>query len=191
MNADLILEKLKTYPLAILCAVLGLICFVVLYLRSGLVSDLSIRETELSAQLRVIEENVKNSANLQSHLDEVLSLAEAVDTRLFYPEQRAININFFYNIEKQYDITFSAMNLQGAAPIYSKGGTRELSLYSTMVYSLAMTAPFEKFVELMEGLEASDPLIRIGSFRLSHAGGEAELDSVNGALSVMILSAKE
>lgn len=203
MDTELLLEKLKTYPLAIICTVLGLACAVGLYLRADVVSEISIQEADLNATLRVIEENVKNAINLQEHLDEVLALTAEIDERIFYPEQRAININFFYNVEKEYAINFSAMTQQGSAAIYGAGGSRELSLYSTMVYNLAMSAPLEKVLELMHGLEESKPLIRIGTFRVSDAGGTevrgraagagapADDDSINAAFSVMILSAKK
>lgn len=190
MNAELLLEKLKTYPLAIICSVLGLACALGIYFRSSFANELSIQETDLSAKVRLIEENVKNAFNLKEQVEELSALTKQIDERLFYPQQKAININFFYKVQEQYGVDFSAMTEQSAAPIYSKGGPRELSLYSTMVYNLALTSSFGEVLELMHGLEESNPLIRIGSFRVADAGGEAKEDKVNAALNVIILSAK-
>ena len=171
MNFDFILDKLKTYPLAIFCFTVGFVCLVLLYLRSGIVDELSVKETDLTSELRKIEENVKNSKNLDQHRSEMEALVEEIDARLFREGERASNLNFFYELEEAQDFSYGSLNQRGAeSAIYRKGGARPLNEFSTMVFSISLEASFERILRIMHTLETSYPVIRVGSFDLRGAG---------------------
>ncbi len=192
MKFDFILEKLKTYSLAIVCFTIGLVCVVVLYLRSGTVDELSVRETSLRSELRAIKENVKNSRNLEEHLSEMEVLAEEIDSRLFREEERAVNLNFFYELEADQGVSYGSLDQQaGGSPIYRKGGARQLKRFSTMAFSISLQEPFEKVLRFMHALETSRPLIRVGSFNIGDADGQSNPDQTNATLRISILAAKD
>jgi hypothetical protein len=191
MKFDFILEKLKTYSLAIVCFTIGLVCVVVLYLRSGTVDELSARETTLRSELRAIKENVKNSRNLEEHVSEMEILVEEIDSRLFREEERAVNLNFFYELEEDQDVSYGSLDQQPEGnPIYRKGGARQLKKYSTMAFRISLQEPFEKVLRFMHTLETSRPLIRVGSFNIRDADGESDPDQTNATMRISILAEK-
>jgi hypothetical protein len=192
MNPDFILNKLKTYPLAICCFTMGFVCLVFLFLRSGIVDELSVKEVDLNSEIRAIEENVKNSRNLAQHVSEMEALAEEIDTRLFKKDERAVNLNFFYEFEEDQNISYQSLKQQpGGSAIYKKGGARQLKEFSTMVFTLSLQAPFEKILRTMHALETARPLIRVGSFDLQGADGASNPDLANVTMRVIILAANE
>lgn len=192
MNLEFILEKLKTYPLAICCSIIGVACLVVLYARSGIVDELSIKEADLASEIQAIKENIKNSKSLAQHVEEMEALAEEIDARLFRKDERAVNLNFFYEFEEDQNVSYGSLNQRGAgSAIYRKGGARPLKEYSTMVFSISLQDSFEKILRIMHALETSRPLIRVGSFDLKGTGNFSSMDQAEATMRVIILAAND
>ena len=101
---NLIIDKLKEYPVAVISALVFIGCAVVVFMRGDLVAELSLRETELIAQIRTVNDNVIDSRNLEQDVESLQGYVAAIDERLFNRNERSININFFYSFEDKLDI---------------------------------------------------------------------------------------
>lgn len=189
MDFRLLIEKLKTYPLAISCFFLILVIIAVIFSRRSLSDELSLKEADLASQLRAIEENNKNSEGLKADLEALKTLNETVKSRLLVRDQRAVNINFFYNLEDQYDVSYSSIQqAPDADPLYAKGGARALNLHSTVVFNLSLTGSFKEVLRFMHGLDETERLIRVVSYGLSDAGDVASLDNVSASMRIIVLA---
>lgn len=192
MNFSVIIDKLKQYPTAVICTVLLLIFVVVIFLRGGVASELSIKEADLNSRIRTIDENIKNSKNLRQETEKLNTMVEVIESSLFNRYERAININFFYGFEEKAGVVISnIIQLPQPAPIYADGGARALQLHSTLVYNINLSGSFSNLLEFLYELERVDPLIRVADLQVSRAGDELGGSSVDARLRVLVLAEKD
>ena len=168
-----IIDKLKQYPVAVIGAAVLLICVGVMFLRSNLVAELSAKETELIAHIQTINENVKNSKDLEQDRETLEGYVTSINERLFSRDERSINTNFFYAFEDTLDVRISDVNqLTVEDPALVKGGPNELTLYSGIIYEVSVSGTFQEILELLYEVHRLDSLMRVADFRVDVATGQ-------------------
>ncbi|MGZ0656035.1 hypothetical protein ACWPKS_10570 [Coraliomargarita sp. W4R72] len=184
-----LIRNLKNYPLAVLCFVVILICAIVIFVRGDAAMELNAKEADLNSRIRTIDQNVKNSKNLEQEVDEIQLLVEQIETRLFNRNQRAVNINFFYALEDRLDVRITNIGQMPAGdPIYSKGGARALKLHSTIGYNISLTGQFDEILVFMYELHRVDPLIRVADFQIADSSRQGSPGSLEARLRVIVLA---
>jgi hypothetical protein len=189
---NLILDKLKQYPFAVVCGGLLLVCMSVLLLRGGLLSELTEREAELSARIRTVDGNAKNSKGLEQQVEALEAYVEAIDTRLFDSRQRAINTNFFYSFEDRVNVLISSVSqLSAQAPALSKGGPNALKLHASILYEITLKGTFKEILGFIYEMYRVDPLIRVSDFEVHQADStDAAVAALVAKLRVVVLARK-
>ena len=192
-SSNNLIRTLKDYPLAVLCAIIILICGVLIFLRGGAVVELTAQETDLNSRIRTIEQNLRNAKDLKAQVEEVEQLVAQIESRLFDRDQRAVNINFFYSLEDRLDIRISTIDQMPAEyAIYAKGGARELKLQSTIGYNLSVNGQFHEILIFLHELDQVDPLIRIAAFQVLQANNRGEGQGILEArLQLIVLAQKD
>lgn len=190
-SSNKFIVTLKQYPLAMICFIVIVVCGVVIFLRGSSLSELSAQEADLNSRIRTIDQNVKNSKDLGKQLEEVELLVEQVEARLFNREQRAVNINFFYDLEDRLPVriaNISQMPSEDAA--YAKGGPHELKLHSTIAYSISLKGQFNEILSFIYELYRVDPLIRVADFQMAAANLNSKEGELEARLRVIVLAEK-
>jgi len=153
---------LKDYPLAIFCAVIVLVCLSLIFLRGGTVAELTTKEADLNSRIRTINLNKKSAQGVGSQVEEVQRIVEQIKAQLFDREERAMNINFFYGLEKRLGVRMSNIGqLPAQNTMYAKGGARQLDLNSTVSYTLSLNGQFEDILIFLYELTRVERLIRV------------------------------
>ena len=192
MDKEALIEQIKAFPFAVICALLAIVSGAVLFLRGGAADELSIVESDLLSRIRIIDRNAKNSVSLQQDLKTIEGIVENIDSRLFDRDERAININFFYGFEHDFDVVFTSISqMNGSDPIYSEKGPRVLKEYSTLVYDIVLTGTFGNVVRLIEELARVEPMIRVADYSLVDVDEPERPDGVDGRLRVIVLGEKD
>jgi len=192
MNSPAIVEKIKQYPVAVICAVVLLLLLVVVFMRSGVAAELALQEADLNSRIRTIDENIKNSKGLKQDTEKLVAMAGQIDEVLLKRYERAININFFYRLESDAGVIIADIaQLPTPDAIYAEGGPRKLERFSTLVYNISLTGSFTDLLEFLYQLEQADPLIRVADFYVSREGEELAGSSVEARLRVLVLAQKE
>ena len=133
---NVIIDKLRDYPIAVVGALVFIVCVAVVFVRGDVVPELSVQETELIARLRTINDNVIDSKDLEQDAESLLSYVASIDERLFNRNERSINTAFFYSYEDKLDIIISNVSqLTDEDPALIKGGPNELSLTIFSMFS--------------------------------------------------------
>ena len=101
---NVIIDKLRDYPIAVVGALVFIVCVAVVFVRGDVVPELSVQETELIARLRTINDNVIDSKDLEQDAESLLSYVASIDERLFNRNERSINTAFFYTYEDNLEI---------------------------------------------------------------------------------------
>jgi hypothetical protein len=190
---NLIIDKLKEYPVAVISALVFIGCAVVVFMRGDLVAELSLRETELIAQIRTVNDNVIDSRNLEQDVESLQGYVAAIDERLFNRNERSINTNFFYSFEDKLDIIIADVSqLTIEEPALIKGGPNELSLYSGIVYEIRVGGTFQEILSFMYEIQQVDALMRIANFEVQAATAQrAAPEALLAKLHVVVLAEKD
>ncbi|MBT4757460.1 MAG: hypothetical protein HOO08_03610 [Opitutae bacterium] len=189
---NLIIDKLKGHPVALISTVVFVACAVVVLMRGDVVADLLQEEIELIAQIRMINDNVIDSNNLDQDVESLQSYVAAIDRRLFNRSERSINTNFFYSFEDKLDITIADVSqLTIEEPALIKDGPNELSLYSGIVYEIKVGGTFKEILGFMYEIQHVDALMRIANFEVFIATAQsAASESLAAKLHVVVLAEK-
>ncbi|TVP78923.1 MAG: hypothetical protein EA353_07480, partial [Puniceicoccaceae bacterium] len=71
----------------------------------------------------MLEQNVRNATGLEAQQEELAEAVEQMQTRLFRREERAVNINFFYEMERRFNVRVSEIRqLPDGYAFYERGG---------------------------------------------------------------------
>ena len=189
---NVIIDKLRDYPIAVVGALVFIVCVAVVFVRGDVVPELSVQETELIARLRTINDNVIDSKDLEQDAESLLSYVASIDERLFNRNERSINTAFFYTYEDKLDIIISNVSqLTDEDPALIKGGPNELSLHSGIVYEIRVDGTFQEILEFMYEIQQADALMRIANFEVyaSTAVGAAP-GTLSAKLHVVVLAEK-
>ena len=189
---NLIIDKLRDYPIAVVGALVFIVCVAVVFVRGDVVPELSVQETELIARLRTINDNVIDSKDLEQDAESLLSYVASIDERLFNRNERSINTAFFYSYEDKLDIIISNVSqLTDEDPALIKDGPNELSLHSGIVYEIRVDGTFQEILEFMYEIQQADALMRIANFEVyaSTAVGAAP-GTLSAKLHVVVLAEK-
>ena len=170
---NLVLIKLKQYPLAVVSAVLLLVCVSVLFLRATVVAELAVQEADLGTRIRTVENNALNSKGLEQQLADLEAHVESIEARLFDRSERAINTNFFYSFEDKANILISSVSqLSVEDPALSKDGPNELKLHSAILYDITVTGAFKEILGFIHEMYRVAPLIRVSDFQVNNVDGK-------------------
>ena len=192
MKASKLTDKLRHYPIAVLCAVIIIACGVVIFLRGGLASELSIEESDLTSRIRTIDENVENSKNLEQDTEDLVAIVEKMNSLLFSRYERAINVSFFYEFEDRADVVISNISqLPEPAPIYSDDGPRKLDLHSTLVFNMTLGGSFSNVLKFLYEIHRAEPIIRVADFQVSRSERELGGDNVNARVRLIVMAKKD
>jgi len=189
---NVIIDKLRDYPIAVVGALVFIVCVAVVFVRGDVVPELSVQETELIARLRTINDNVIDSKDLEQDAESLLSYVASIDERLFNRNERSINTAFFYSYEDKLDIIISNVSqLTDEDPALIKDGPNELSLHSGIVYEIRVDGTFQEILEFMYEIQQADALMRIANFEVyaSTALGAAP-GTLSAKLHVVVLAEK-
>jgi hypothetical protein len=167
------------------------VCGAVIFLRSGNLVELYAHEADLNTRIRTINQNIKNAKDLEQQVQEVELLVEQIEARLFDREQRAININFFYDLEDRMDVRIANISqMPSEDSTYAKGGPRELKLHSTIAYSMSLNGKFDEILRFMYELYRVEPLIRVADFQIATANLNSNEGELEARLRLVVLAEK-
>ena len=191
MNFSPLTNFIKKYPIAVTCWLLIVVFAVLILLRSGVAAELEITESDLNARIRTIEQNDKNSIDIQQDTEDLTVLVEKMKTLLFNPNERAINVDFFYRLEDLANVVISEIRqLPMPDPIYAEKGPRELKLHTTLVFDISCRGTFENILKFMNDIHRVEPFIRIADFELSRQDRQVDSSIVNARMRLIVLAKK-
>ena len=191
MDVQLILAKIKQYPIAVGGGVLVLVMLVLLYFRGGNVPALNERYDQLKAEIAVISANRDHAAGLEEDVEAVNALLETVDDELLVRDQRAINVNFFYELEESMPVRLISVNQLDPAPEGGRGPKppNALTHYEVVTFTLVAEGTFEEMLNFLYELRTGDKLLKVRDL-VALPSGEGGPDQLSVELTIQGLGKK-
>lgn len=180
MNLQTLIGKFKTYPVASTAAFVSIILILAIYVRGMGISDLEERHDDARREWRRIDVNVKNSVNLETHLENAKAASQDVRERLIHPSQLALNYQYFYRLETSTGVRISIQQ-QETKPLGLSGDDDEdaEALFSDVEYTMSANGQFSELLGFYHALENGRHFYQLNQFSLQRPseteGREVEL----------------
>lgn len=176
---------MRAYPVALVAGVLILVLAGVIFFRSSTLVSLNDELEQLDREWARMNTNLRRAPNLEADLASILTLKNSVRERVLDPDQRAINYDYFYSMERDSGVRVVTLNQSGV--IETKGssiaGITEFKKYRLVGYTISIEGEFDKIVKFLTALSNGHHLIRVSSFNVSRTQGAAL--SVNLQLQIL------
>lgn len=166
MNAELILERIKAYPIAVAGLVLTLILGVVLYLRSGNLPELQAQYDTAEKQVEAIKRNSINAVNLKADLEELEVITEEIESRLMRAGDKSENLQYFYELEESSEVSMQNPVLAGYQDVGKKSPLRT-KVFAQLNYRLSFQGTFPAVLGFMYQMRTGKHFMVLDSVRIS------------------------
>ena len=183
MSKELLLAKVKQYPLAVVSIGITLILILIIYTRSGRLPALETELEQLDTTWTVIQNNDLRAVDMQMHLDTINAANEEIDTRLMDPENKAINYQYIFQLEPKCGVRLD--NLQQNDPIVNNKG----DYYTTINFDISASGTYRQILNFVYELQNGRYLTRIDGFNFN-AVGELEPNLVQIDIKMAVLGLK-
>jgi len=190
MNLELILSRLRQYPVATGASLLALILAVTAYLRMDAVPQLMRSEGDLSTEVATMDRNVTQAVSLPEHAERIRSAVVAINERLMEQDQKAINYQYLYDLERESRVRITGMAQNDViTDARQRAGRPNPSLFIGVPFNVTVQGPFGAVMEFLHRLETGRRFARIDVFSLASAPGDTP-DNVALTLQFEILGKK-
>jgi Tfp pilus assembly protein PilO len=178
-SADLI-AGLKKHPIGFGCALVSIVCGVLIYLRSGNISEGQEELEARSAEAANMVANIRNSTNLSEQVAEVQTQTKELEGRLMKAGQLAVNLQYFYKLETENEVKLVDVR-QNALPKSSKG------LYSGIPFNVTVQGSFNQVMNFLNRLQHGRHFCKINTANFSKTTGSTGGTLINLSLSLELL----
>jgi len=158
------LALLKKHPVGVGCALLSLVCGVVLYLRSG---NIAANHTELearSAEAAKMVSNIRNSSNLAEQVVEIQTQTKEMEARLLKASQLAVNLQYFYKLETENEVKLIDVR-QNSIPKGAK------TVYQGVPFTVSVQGSYTQVMNFLGKLQNGRHFCRINTANFTKAAG--------------------
>ncbi len=175
IDAKSLLAVVKKNPILSVCSLVGLILFAVIYVRSGLGSELKAELDQKSAEGKRYHANLINSARLSNELQVVMDANRIVRERAINPADLAKNLQYFYRIEAETGVKFTDLRQLGFGSSSSTGQKRVGAVYVAVNYAMSVSGNFPNIITFLKNLEQGAHFCRLNSMTASVTGADTTL----------------
>jgi hypothetical protein len=144
---------LKVHGAAIITGFVAILLLGVAYWRSSTIAEQEVRWQSMTRQIAVMDANVRHAHGLQEQVEQLEASLRQMETQLFDPDARALNTNFFYQLERDANVRV----VQARQGSYQAGGNS--SHYATVEFVLVVEGDFASLLGFVHKLHAVDAFI--------------------------------
>ncbi|TVR48254.1 MAG: hypothetical protein EA425_14685 [Puniceicoccaceae bacterium] len=165
MNAQALLSKLKSFPLATAAILLIVAGGAVIGLRWNVISELKEENTRLERQTSQIQANVRHGSTLPKTLESLSGWTADLDARLVNASDLAGNLRYFYRLEQESGVRISDVRqTQATAPTRARG--QPAPLYQNVGYTVTVTGDYASVIRFLDMLENGEHFARLTTYTL-------------------------
>jgi hypothetical protein len=178
MTATDLTALIKKHPLGFGCGCIGVICSVLLYLRSG---NIDKSQTDLEAavaQVAIMNANVRNASGLPEQLAEAQALSKEIDARIMKANQLAVNLQYFYKLETENEVKLIDVR-QNSFPRSIK------TQYAGVPFNISIQGQYMNVMNFLNRLQHGRHFCRVITTNFAKAGGTG--DELNLSINLELL----
>ncbi len=154
MNAGAIWEKIKQYPVPVVCIMLCAALAGGWYTRRASVLELTVERDKLADERDLISRNMKEGDGLEADLARLREITETIEKRLMIHHNQALNKNNFHRLVNRYDAIQLISLQQGSLWDKKDESKPQITLYQPFEYRINLEGPYKDVTRLMEDLRS-------------------------------------
>ncbi len=185
MNLKELLIKGKQQPTFVACLILSIVLIAAIYMRGGEFSKAEERLNEVTREGTRIDDNIKNSVNLNSHLDSLRGISQDIKSRLIRPSELARNLQYFYRLESETGVAIASLN-QRSLPPRDKDENDD-NTYVPVGYEIAVQGDYADLLAFMHAIENGVHFARINSFEAIRSQRQDDATMMSLSLNLELL----
>jgi hypothetical protein len=181
MTNQELLAKLKAYPIASVSLALVVLFGAATYFRWMGVEDLERSHQKIHTEWAKVEENLKNSVNLEAHLAKAQAVTQDAERRLIRPTELARNYQYFYRLESVTGVRIQTLQQQSVQappappPPPAARTTRGAQAaapaqvrpnFVRVGYTMTVSGQFRELLHLLHALEHGEHFYHLKSLTL-------------------------
>ncbi len=182
----------RSYPLALACALASLVCIVAAVYRHGRIGEIQEGMQEQQDKLEQISRNSRYSLSLADDLAHLDAYSARIAASIVEPDAKASNLAYIYELGSRRNVTVrraDQKDLPKAPADDKKGPKPEFENYVPFSFELGVEGAFPDLVRFLDALGRDRFLIRYDS--LSVKQGDILSGRVESAdIVITVLSAK-
>jgi hypothetical protein len=168
MNTADLVALLKKHPIGVGCGLVGIVCGILLYLRSDNITASQAELEASSAQAARMAANVRNATGLSEHVTEIQVHTKELEGRLMKAGQLAVNLQYFYKLETENEVKLVDVR-QGATPRGAK------TLYIGVPFNVSVQGPYPNVMNFLTRVQNGRHFCRINSASFTKVGDTADM----------------
>lgn len=192
MDTQLILAKIKQFPIAVGAVAVALVFGVILFLRSSAVPEAETERDRLSSQVQTMSRNVQQSKDLPEHAEQITEYAENLQSRLMDASNRPTNFRYFYELAERSGVQIDQLNQREIEikPNAPPEDRPNLKLFAPIQYTVVATGDFPSILSFLYEIRNGTYFTRTDAF--SVAAGQDDLPGIlEVSLTMDVLGKKE
>ncbi len=143
----------KSHGIAIMAGFVAILMLGIAYVRSSTIAEQEVRWQSMTRQIAVMDANVRHAHGLQEQVEQLEASLQQMETQLFDPDARALNTNFFYQLERDANVRV----VQARQGSYQAGSNS--SHYASVEFVLVVEGDFASLLGFMHKLHSVDAFI--------------------------------
>ena len=152
MNIKLIWEKIKQFPVPVICLLLCLLLAGGWYWRRGTVLELTVKKEQLVDQRNLIDANFREGDGLKEEYKQSEEITATIEKRLMTHHNQALNKKNFHRLVNRYE-GIQLINLQQGNLWEKKDkGKPVITLYQPFEYKVSLEGSYRDLVQLVYDL---------------------------------------
>ncbi len=160
MNVNnLIVSKIRLYPFATGCVVIGLIAGLVWQVRSSLPDELKLIIKDVSKAYGILKDNEINGKELVKNVKSASVYEQNINGRLMVPTDLVGNKKHFYNLAEKYKITLNEPLIE--IPKQVRPGKPVITLFQPIQFHLDISGLMPDVACFLKELETGMYYVRI------------------------------
>lgn len=191
MNTQIILAKIKQYPIAVGAFALALLLIGAWYVRKGGIPDMQSEQDTLSDQVKIMEGNQDRASGLEADLTTLKDLTGTMEARLMRRAEKTQNVAYFYNFEKEGILEIESVNQLPLGQLTrAQERERKRQMYESIEFTLQVEGSYEQLVRFAHDLRNGEKIVRVEDIGISPVNEGLGEDLLRATISVNALAEK-
>lgn len=182
MNIQLIIAKIKQYPIAVGSVVLALALLAGILVRKGGLPDMEQQQETLQNRVNVIRTNAEAAKGLDEQVEQLSGMVETIRARTLRRSELTANVGYFYGFEEPGVLDIESVN-QLRSDAGNAPGARDL--YETIRFTIQVDTTYDRLVRFTHDLRKGAKIVRIESIGVTPSSPGSE--RVKASLSIRTL----
>ena len=167
MNTHAIIARIRQYPLAVRSTLVSILLIEILSSHGSNVTNLERKGDDLEKKWSDMQQNDVRAVGLADRVNKIREVSGEIKSRLIVREQKAINYQYFYSLERHNGVSVTRLSQSDQAADQKRSGKPTLNLYSPIEYSVSNSGPFRKVLQFLHDLEHGKYFTWIDDFAAS------------------------